>query len=99
LSAGRGFSRRIGFAALAMASLFGAQGPSNVAGTPSSIAASTQAQRDGTSAPAPGSVAVRNVSLPSRSNVVMGGNGHAPIWMGREKRGNRRNRSRFTYFR
>lgn len=99
MSAGRGFTRRIGFAALAVASLFGAQGPSNVAGSPASIKATTQAQRDGTTAPAPASVAVRNVSLPSRTGVVMGGLFHQPIWMGKEKRGNRRNRSRFTYFR
>jgi PPE-repeat protein len=98
VSAGRGFTRRLGFAALAAASLFGATGPSNVVG-PASVKAATQAPRDATSAPAAGSVAVRNVQLPSRGAIVMGGNGHGPVWMGREKRGNRRNRSRFTYFR
>lgn len=99
MSAGRGFTRPLGFAALAAAMMFGATGPSNVVG-PSSIKASQTAQRDGTTAPAPGSVAVRNIQLPSRAGVVFGRNGNGPVWMGREKRGNRRHRaSRFTYFR
>jgi hypothetical protein len=95
VSAGRGGFRRLSTLALAAAAL--AAGSGAGVGGPASVQASSGMKNVPAVPTAPTQV-LRNFGMPTRSfqQVV---NGYEPVWVGRGKRGNRRGRTRFTYFR